>query len=140
LAFPGKEPPVLRKKRAALIWGRQFLLNAANGPAAATSYSRKPRRDLYMTALKQIRWTAIAILVTGLALAFGAGLIETEALAAQEGQFAHTASVMAGKMFTVSSILILIWATEWQRAKTSARLQKLEEELNSIKRHTAALA
>ena len=93
-----------------------------------------------MTGLKQIRWTAIAILVSRLALAFGAGLIETEAVTAQEGQFAHTASVMAGKMFTVASILILIWATEWQRAKTAARLQKLEEELNSIKRHTAALA
>jgi hypothetical protein len=93
-----------------------------------------------MTALKQIRWTAIAILITGLALAFSAGLIESEALSAQEGQFAHTASVMAGKMFTVASILILIWATEWQRAKTAARLQKLEEELTSIKRRTAAMA
>ena len=93
-----------------------------------------------MTALKQIRWTAIAILITGLALALGAGFIETEAMTATEGQFAHTASVMAGKMFTVASILILIWATEWQRAKTSARLQRLEEELNSIKRHKAALA
>ena len=93
-----------------------------------------------MTALRQIRWTAIAILITGLALALGAGLIETEAVTATEGQFAHTASVMAGKMFTVASILILIWATEWQRAKTSARLQRLEEELNSIKRHKAAMA
>jgi hypothetical protein len=93
-----------------------------------------------MTALKQIRWTAIAILITGLALAFGAGLIETEAVTATEGQFAHSASVMAGKMFTVASILILIWATEWQRAKTSARLQRLEEELNTMKRHKAALA
>jgi hypothetical protein len=93
-----------------------------------------------MTALKQIRWSAIAILVTGLTLAFGAGLIETEAVTAQEGQFAHTASVMAGKLFTVASILILIWATEWQRAKTSARLQRLEEELDSIKRHKAVLA
>ncbi len=93
-----------------------------------------------MTSLKHIRWTAIAILVTGLGLAFGAGLIESEAVNAQEGQFAHTASVMAGKMFTVASILILIWATEWQRAKTSARLQKLEDELSSIKRHKTALA
>ena len=93
-----------------------------------------------MTSLKQIRWTAIAILITGLALAFGAGLVESEAVTAQEGAFAHTASVMAGKMFTVASILILIWATEWQRAKTSARLQKLEEELSSIKRHKTALA
>jgi hypothetical protein len=93
-----------------------------------------------MTALKQIRWTAIAILVTGLSLAFGAGLVEHEAISAQEGPFAHTASVMAGKLFTVASILILIWATEWQRAKTSARLQKIEEELNSLKRHTAAIA
>lgn len=93
-----------------------------------------------MTGLKQIRWTAIAILVTGLTLALGAGLIETEAVKAQEGQFAHSASVMSGKMFTVAAILILIWATEWQRAKTAARLQKLEDELSSLKRHTAALA
>ena len=96
--------------------------------------------EIFMTSLKQIRWTAIAVLITGLAMAFGAGLVESEALAAQEGQFAHTASVMAGKMFTVASILILIWATEWQRAKTSARLQKLEEELSSMKQRTAALA
>ena len=90
-----------------------------------------------MTALKRIRWTAIAILVTGLAMAFSAGLIESEAVRATEGQFAHTASVMSGKLFTVASILILIWATEWQRAKTTARLQQLEEELNTIKRHAA---
>lgn len=96
--------------------------------------------EIFMTALKQIRWTAIAMLITGLAMAFSAGLIESEALAAQEGQFAHTASAMAGKMFTVASILILIWATEWQRAKTSARLQKLEEELSLLKRRTAAVA
>ena len=90
-----------------------------------------------MTSLKQIRWTAIAILITGLALAFGAGLVESEAVTAQEGAFAHTASVMAGKMFTVASILILIWATEWQRARISARLQKVEEELDSLKRRTS---
>lgn len=90
-----------------------------------------------MTALKQIRWTAIAILIVGIALAFSSGLVESEALAAQEGQFAHTATSMAGKMFTVSAILILIWATEWQRAKISARLQKLEEELSLVKRRDA---
>lgn len=73
-------------------------------------------------------------------MAFSAGLIESEAVAATEAQFAHTASVMSGKLFTVASILILIWATEWQRAKTAARLQQIEEELNSLKRHTAALA
>ncbi|MGZ8899203.1 MAG: hypothetical protein ACXW3Z_03830 [Limisphaerales bacterium] len=90
-----------------------------------------------MTALKQIRWTATVILVIGLGLAVSAGFVESEALAAQEGQFAHTATSMAGKLFTVSAILILIWATEWQRAKTSARLQKIEEELNSMKQRTA---
>lgn len=87
-----------------------------------------------MTALKQIRWTAIVILMLGLGLAFGSGLIESEALKAQEGQFAHTATSLAGKLFTVASVLILIWATEWQRAKISARLQKLEEELSLLKR------
>lgn len=87
-----------------------------------------------MTALKQIRWTAIVILVVGLGLAFGAGLVENEALRAQEGQFAHTASSLAGKLFTVASVLILIWATEWQRAKMAARLQKIEDELSLLKR------
>ncbi len=87
-----------------------------------------------MTSFKQIRWTATVILVVGLVLAFGSGFVESEALAAQEGQFAHTATSMAGKLFTVSAILILIWATEWQRAKMSARLQKLEEEISLIKR------
>lgn len=87
-----------------------------------------------MTSFKQIRWTATVILVVGLVLAFSSGLVESEALAAQEGHFAHTATSMAAKLFTVSAILILIWATEWQRAKMSARLQKLEEELNVIKR------
>jgi len=87
-----------------------------------------------MTSFKQIRWTARGILVVGLILAFGSGFVESEALAAQEGQFAHTATSMAGKLFTVSAVLILIWATEWQRAKMSARLQKLEEELNLLKR------
>jgi fumarate reductase subunit D len=87
-----------------------------------------------MTALKQIRWTAIVILVVGLGLAFGAGLVESEALKAEEGQFAHTAASLAGKLFTVASVLILIWATEWQRAKIAARLQKVEDELNSLKR------
>lgn len=89
-----------------------------------------------MTSLKQIRWTAIVILAIGLGLAVSAGFVESEALAAQEGKFAHTATSMAGKMFTVSAILILIWATEWQRAKTSARLQKIEEELDSMKQRT----
>lgn len=90
-----------------------------------------------MTALKQIRWTAIVILAVGLGLAVSAGFVESEALAAQEGQFAHTATSMAGKLFTVSAILILLWATEWQRAKTSARLLKIEEELNLVKQRTA---
>lgn len=74
------------------------------------------------------------VLIIGLALAFGAGIVEKEALKAQEGQFAHTATSMAGKLFTVSAVLILIWATEWQRAKLAARLQKVEEELDMIKR------
>ena len=87
-----------------------------------------------MTSFKQIRWTATAILVVGVVLAFSAGFVENEALAAQEGQFAHTATSMAAKLFTVSAILILIWATEWQRAKMSARLQKLEEEMSLLKR------
>ena len=87
-----------------------------------------------MTSFKQIRWTATVILAVGLVLAFSSGLVESEALAAQEGQFAHTATSMAGKLFTVAAILILIWATEWQRAKMSARLQKLEEEISLIKR------
>ena len=87
-----------------------------------------------MTSFKQIRWTAVVILVVGLVLAFSSGFVESEALAAQEGQFAHTATSMAAKLFTVSAILILIWATEWQRAKMSARLQKLEEEISLIKR------
>ena len=87
-----------------------------------------------MNSFKQIRWTATVILVVGLVLAFSSGFVESEALAAQEGQFAHTATSMAAKLFTVSAILILIWATEWQRAKMSARLQKLEEELNLLKR------
>lgn len=78
------------------------------------------------------------MLVLGLGLAFGSGLIESEALTAQEGQFAHTATSLAGKLFTVASILILIWATEWQRAKIAARLQKVEEELSVIKRGTLA--
>jgi hypothetical protein len=76
--------------------------------------------------------------MVGLALAFSAGFVESEALAAQEGQFAHTATSMAAKLFTVSAILILIWATEWQRAKMSARLQKLEDELNVLKRASAS--
>ena len=92
-----------------------------------------------MTALKQIRWTAILILGVGLGLAFGSGLIEGEAMRAQEGQFAHTATSMAAKLFTVASILILIWATEWQRAKISARLQKLEDELQALKRGSAVV-
>ena len=90
-----------------------------------------------MTALKQIRWTAVVLLLVGLGLALGAGVVESEALKAQEGQFAHTAGSLAGKLFTVASILILIWATEWQRAKISARLQKVEEELSLLKRGEA---
>lgn len=93
-----------------------------------------------MTALKQIRWTAILILAIGLGLAMGSGLIESEALRAEEGQFAHTAGSMASKLFTVASVLILIWATEWQRAKIAARLQKLEDELTSLKRAGAVPA
>jgi fumarate reductase subunit D len=90
-----------------------------------------------MTGFKQIRWTALAVLVVGLILAFGSGVVEKEAMKAPEGQFAHTATSMAGKLFTVASILILMWATEWQRAKLAVRLQKLEEELDHIKRGNA---
>ena len=93
-----------------------------------------------MTVLKQIRWSAIVILLVGLGLALSSGLVESEALAAQEGQFAHTATAMSGKLFTVASILILIWATEWQRAKIAARLEKLEGELSSAKRSGAVIA
>ena len=93
-----------------------------------------------MTGLKHVRWVALLILASGLALAFGSGLVESEALAAQEGQFAHTATSMAGKLFTVSAILILIWATEWQRVKIATRLEKLEEELKSVKSAIAPVA
>jgi hypothetical protein len=86
-----------------------------------------------MTGLKQIRWSAIALLFVGLALAYSSGLIEHEAVASSEAHFAHQGSVMAGKMFTVASILILIWATEWQRAKTAARLTQVEKEIASLK-------
>ena len=82
---------------------------------------------------KQIRWTAIAMLLVGLGLAVSAGFVESEALKAEEGQFAHSATSMAGKLFTVASVLILIFATEWQRARISARLQKVEEELAALK-------
>ena len=91
-----------------------------------------------MNALKQMRWTAVLMLLIGLGLAFGSGLIEGEAMRAQEGQFAHTAAAMAGKLFTVASVLILIFAMEWQRAKISARLQKVEDELNAIKQTSPA--
>jgi hypothetical protein len=91
-----------------------------------------------MTPLKQIRWTAVTMLIIGLGLAVSSGWIEKEAIAATEGHFAHSASVMAGKMFTVASILILLWAMEWQRAKTAARLQHLESELASLKQRTVA--
>jgi hypothetical protein len=87
-----------------------------------------------MTGFKQIRITALAVLAVGLLLAFGSGVVEKEAIKAQEGQFAHTATSMAGKLFTVSAILILAWATEWQRAKLAVRLERLEEELDLLKR------
>jgi hypothetical protein len=87
-----------------------------------------------MNALKQMRWAAVLMLLVGIGLAFGSGLIEGEAMRAEEGQFAHTATAMAGKLFTVASVLILIFAMEWQRAKISARLQKVEDELDSLKR------
>lgn len=90
-----------------------------------------------MTGFKQIRFTALFVLIIGLFLAFGSGLIEKEAIKAQETQFAHTATSMAGKLFTVASVLILMWATEWQRAKLAVRLQKLEEELDLLKRSNA---
>jgi len=77
------------------------------------------------------------MLIIGLGLAFSSGLVEHEAFAASESRFAHTASVMAGKMFTVASILILIWATESQRARTSARIQRIEEELAELKQRPA---
>jgi hypothetical protein len=93
-----------------------------------------------MTGLKHVRWTALSILAVGLLLAVSAGFVESEALAAQEGQFAHTAGSMAGKLFTVSAILILIWAMEWQRVKFAARLDKLEEELKSVKMAAAPVA
>lgn len=93
-----------------------------------------------MTALKQIRWTAVILLIAGLGLAYSSGLIEHEAVAASEGHFAHTASVMAGKMFTVSTILILIWAIEWQRAKTAARLNEVERQLAELKQRTMVMA
>jgi hypothetical protein len=92
-----------------------------------------------MTALKQIRWTAMALLLVGLALAYSSGLIEHEAVASSEIHFAHTGSVMAGKMFTVASILILIWATEWQRARTALRLSELEKEISDLKQRTLAV-
>lgn len=92
-----------------------------------------------MTGFNQIRWTALAVLVVGLILAFGAGVVEREAFKAQEGEFAHTATSMAGKLFTVSSVLILMWATESQRAKLAERLQKLESELDAMKRGNAVL-
>jgi hypothetical protein len=76
----------------------------------------------------------------GLVLALGAGMVESEALAAQEVQFAHTATSMAGKLFTASAVLMLIWAMEWQRIKLSARLEKLEEELKSVKTSLAPAA
>jgi hypothetical protein len=93
-----------------------------------------------MTGLKQIRWTAVILLIAGLGLAYSSGLVEHEAVAASESHFAHTASVMAGKMFTVSSILILIWATEWQRAKTSARLNEVERQLEELRQRPMAVA
>src|SRR5688572_1497380 len=93
-----------------------------------------------MTGLKHVRWVALLILASGLALALGSGVVESDALAAQEWQFAHTATAMAGKLFTASAILILIWATEWQRVKIAARLEKLEEELRNVKTAIATVA
>jgi hypothetical protein len=93
-----------------------------------------------MTGFKKIRWTAFLFLGLGLILAVGAGLVESEALAAQEVQFAHSATSMAGKLFTASAVLMLIWAMEWQRIKMAARLEKLEEELKSVKTALAPAA
>jgi hypothetical protein len=102
-----------------------------NGFPPADSSLRKIAKR--MTGLKQIRWTAIALLLVGLAMAYGSGLIEHEAVASPEIHFAHTASVMAGKLFTIASLLILIWAIEWQRAKTAERIAHLEQEVAALK-------
>jgi hypothetical protein len=91
-----------------------------------------------MTGLKQIRLTAIALLLIGLAMAYGSGMIEHEAVLSPETHFAYTASVMAGKVFTVASLFILIWAIEWQRAKTSERLAELEKEVAALKQRAIA--
>jgi hypothetical protein len=93
-----------------------------------------------MTGLKQIRWTAVGMLLIGLAMAYGSGLIEHEAVASPEAHFAHTASVMAGKLFTIASLLILIWAIEWQRAKTAERISQLEREVASLKERAVLAA
>jgi cell division protein FtsW (lipid II flippase) len=92
-----------------------------------------------MTSLKQIRWTAIALLLIGFALAYSSGLVEHEAVASSENQFAHIAAVMAGKLFTIAAILILVWAIEWQRAKTAARLTALEEEMIVLRQQMHAM-
>ena len=93
-----------------------------------------------MTALKQIRWTALILLFVGILLAYGSGLIEHEAVASNEGEFAHTASAMAAKLFTIAAVLILTWAIEWQRAKTAARLSTLEQELANLRQEVRAAA
>lgn len=85
-----------------------------------------------MRALKQIRWTAFAIFVVGLFLAMSSGRVEQEALTWPEGSYAHYANAMSARLFTVAAVFILIWAQEMQRAKTTAKIQELEEQINRL--------
>jgi hypothetical protein len=90
-----------------------------------------------MKNLKQIRWTVAITLLAGLALGLGSGWLEGLSLSTREGSFAVYFGGMAGKLFTLAVLVIGICGLELQRAKTVARLEKLEDELSLLKKSAA---
>ena len=93
-----------------------------------------------MNIQKQIRWTAITTLILGIGFAAISGWIERETANSAQINFADSGTAMASKLFTLAAVFILIWGIEWQRARTSAHLQKLEDEIAELKGSKPAVA
>jgi hypothetical protein len=87
-----------------------------------------------MKIVKQVRWTVAITLFAGLVLGLGSGWLEGISLTTPEGSLVHYFAGMAGKLFTLAVVVFGICGLELQRAKTTNRLEKLEEELSLLKK------
>ncbi len=87
-----------------------------------------------MTSPHQIRFIAKVTFAIGIALAVGSGWFDREARLAPDAALAQRASNAAGMLFTMTGIFVLIGGYEFQRARMVQRLNRLEQEMESLKR------